>query len=176
MNIQQGDRLIRQDYAIALPPDTMETIIMQLIQATVKGQPRQVTTKYGDRIVMDCLTYDGQEIAVWRNGDDTEILGRRNGERVTLALDAKGKYHLMESLSTELVDPTVKTNGNGNGHELGDSSRKAEIADYIQRLAKLYSYTFKIVKEQMGDSGLPIECVKDISTSVFIATTRHFDL
>lgn len=96
MNIQQGDRLIRQDYAIALPPDTMEIIIMQLVQATVKGQPRQVTTKYGDRIVMDCLTHDGQEIAVWRKGDDTEILGRRNGERVTLALDSKGKYHLFE--------------------------------------------------------------------------------
>jgi hypothetical protein len=154
----------------------MENIIMKLIQAVVKGQPRQVTTKYGARIVMDCLTREGEEIAVWRNSDDTEILLRRDGERVTLAIDSKGKYHLMESLSTGLVDPTVETNAQGNGHLEEDGSRKAEIADYVQRLAKLYSYTFKTVKEQMTDSGLPIECVKDISTSVFIQTTRHFGL
>lgn len=149
---------------------------MKLIEATVKGKPREVATKYGLRTVLNCVTSDGDDVAVWRDAGDLELLGRANGEKVTLALDSKNRFHLMASLSTGLVDPTVETNGNGNGNGNSDSNRKAEIADYINRLAVLYGYTFKKVKEQMSDSGLPIECVKDISTSVFIATTRHFDL
>lgn len=149
---------------------------MKLISATVKGNPRQVTTKYGDRLVADCLIGDGQEVTIWRPSNDAELMGRRDGERLTLAVDSKGKYHLMESLSTGLVEPTVFANGNGHNSENNDGSRKAEIADYINRLVQLYGYTFKKVRLQMSDSGLPIECVKDISTSVFIQTARHFDL
>ncbi|MGL5804588.1 MAG: hypothetical protein ACRC11_03975 [Xenococcaceae cyanobacterium] len=144
---------------------------MKLIQATVKSNPRQVTTKFGDKTVLDCTLADGSVATLWRPADDTEALGRRSGERVTLAIDGKGKYHLMESLSTGLSDPYQKpplTNGN--------TSRSAEIADYTERLAKLYSHTFKTVRNQMSDSGLPIECLKDVTTSLFIQTVRHFDL
>jgi hypothetical protein len=54
---------------------------------------------------MDCRTPDGETVAVWRNAGDREVLGRRPGERVTLGVDSKGKYSLVETASTHLVDP-----------------------------------------------------------------------
>lgn len=149
---------------------------MKLIQATVKGQPRQVQTKYGDRIVMDCLTHEGLEIAVWRNAGDMEIMGRRNGERVTLAIDSKGKYHLMESLSTGLVDPVAEKIGNGHNPENGNGSRALLIRDYVSRLAKLYSHCYRAVTDEFSSSDLEIPQLKDVASCLFIQTIRKFDL
>lgn len=47
---------------------------MKLVQATVLKHPREVTTKYGQRSVLDCLTRDGEQLTVWRRGGDLEVL------------------------------------------------------------------------------------------------------
>ena len=145
---------------------------MKLLNATVKGSPREVTTKYGDRTVLDCITAEGTEATIWRPAGDTEVLGHRNGERVTLAVDSKGKFHLMESLSTGLTELQQQSESNGNG------SRASEIADYAQRLTKLYKYCFKGVLDQFEDAPVQMdtEDVRAIATTVFIQTVRHFDL
>lgn len=148
---------------------------MKLVQATVKGNPRQVTTKYGDRLVADCLIGDGEEVTIWRPAGDVELVGRCNGERVTLAVDSKGKYHLMESLSTGLVDPTDNQT-NGNGHELGSCSKAPEIRDYVSRLAKLYHHCYRVVKDEFSSDGLETPQLKDVASCLFIQTIRKFDL
>ncbi|WLT40672.1 hypothetical protein NON20_26215 (plasmid) [Synechocystis sp. B12] len=38
---------------------------MQLLTATVKSQPRTVTTKYGERSVMDVVLPNGEEQSIW---------------------------------------------------------------------------------------------------------------
>lgn len=138
---------------------------MKLVQATVASSPREVTTKYGDRVVLDCVTHTGEQVTVWRRGGDREVLGRCPNERVTLAVDNKGKYSLIEHAGSRLTT-TEPTN----------NSKAEEIRDYTQRLAKLYSHCFRTVNSEMKDSGLPVEALKDISTSLFIQTTRKFDL
>jgi hypothetical protein len=70
---------------------------MKLIEARVAGQPRIVSTRRGDRSVMDCRTADGQSLTVWRPAGDVELMARANGERVTLAQDSKGKISLVET-------------------------------------------------------------------------------
>lgn len=141
---------------------------MKLIQATVAKAPREVTTKYGARIVLDCVTHTGEQVTIWRNAGDTDVLGRCPNERVTLSLDSKGKYSLIEHAGSGLTatEPTIQPT----------TSKADEIRDYTQRLAKLYSHCFRTVNAEMKDSGLPVENIKDISTTLFIQTARKFDL
>lgn len=147
---------------------------MKLVQATVTSAPREVKTKYGDRVVLDCLTHTGEQITIWRNAGDREVLGRCPNERVTLAVDSKGKYSLIEHAGSRLN--TVSSDAPQQPVAAPETSRADEIRDYTQRLAKLYSHCFKTISIEMKDSGLPVEAVKDVATSIFIQTQRKFNL
>jgi hypothetical protein len=171
---------------------------MKLIQATVKGQPREVNTKYGQRAVMDCLTPDGQEVAIWRNAGDREVLGRRHGERVTLGVDSKGKYSLVETASTHLVDPYAPTTAvadrplptapvavkpvvpavietepeteEGFLHPI----QKREIAGYVMQMADLFSFCLKTVDQRVENSSS--EDRRAIATTLYLSAQKQFGL
>ncbi|WP_036486673.1 hypothetical protein [Myxosarcina sp. GI1] len=138
---------------------------MKLIQATVSKAAKQIPTKYGDRVVLNCLTYTGEEIAVWGNPGDSTLTNRYPNEPVNLAVNEKGKYSVVEQVTTNATLPSPKSD-----------SKAEDIKDYAQRLAKLYSYCFKTAKAELNNSELPIESVKDIATTLFITTQRKFNL
>jgi hypothetical protein len=56
---------------------------MKLLEARVNGTPRQVTTKHGERSVLDVATQTAS-YTIWRPAGDSEVMGRRNGERAHL--------------------------------------------------------------------------------------------
>ena len=56
---------------------------MKLLEARVNGNPRQVSTKFGEKSVMDVVTTENEEITIWRPAGDLEVMGRMNGERVS---------------------------------------------------------------------------------------------
>jgi hypothetical protein len=72
---------------------------MQLIQAIAKSAPRQVNTRYGQKTVIDAVGNNGQEITIWRGGDDRSpaLNSITNGSRIAVGLDSKGKYSLLEA-------------------------------------------------------------------------------
>lgn len=144
---------------------------MKLIEAKVKGQPRNVFTKHGERSVMDCITADGESITVWRPAGDSEVMARANGERVTLSRDSKGKISLVETARNRAEQQWQQP-----AKLAHRSERSADIADYIERLGKLYSYCFKTASEQLAHSELGRPQIKDVSTTLFIQTVKHFDL
>jgi hypothetical protein len=44
---------------------------MKLVQAIALDRPREVTTKYGQRLVIDAMARDtGEKITLWRPSDD----------------------------------------------------------------------------------------------------------
>ncbi|MBD2119288.1 hypothetical protein, partial [Microcystis wesenbergii] len=44
---------------------------MKLISAIALDRPREVSTKYGQRLVIDCMARDtGEKITLWRGADD----------------------------------------------------------------------------------------------------------
>ena len=55
---------------------------MKLLDARVNGVPRHVSTKRGEKAVLDVATSEGN-FTIWRPAGDMEVMGRRNGERVT---------------------------------------------------------------------------------------------
>ena len=71
---------------------------MQLIEAMATDRARRVNTKFGERTVIDAVRRDtGEKVTVWRSGDDVYSQKHviRNA-RLTLTLDSKGKYSLVE--------------------------------------------------------------------------------
>jgi hypothetical protein len=153
---------------------------MKLLDARVNGMPRTVNTKYGEKSVLDVATSEG-EFTIWRNAGDREVLGRRNGERVTISLDSKGKASLVDE--PVAFAPTAPANipFEAQTQQMGFApvpapSRSAEIVDYIQRLGKLYNACLDTAVGMPTQIELESTAVKDIATTLFIQTVRHFDL
>jgi hypothetical protein len=145
---------------------------MKLLDARVNGMPRQVSTKYGEKCVLDVATSEG-EYTIWRPAGDCSVMGRRNGERVAIALDSKGKASLVEHCSTA---PQQAQMGFSAPVETPETTRSAEIADYIQRLGKLYGHCLSTAANMPTSLELDAHSVKDVGTTIFIQTVRHFNL
>jgi hypothetical protein len=119
---------------------------------------------------MDIVTADGQEIAIWRPAGDLEVMGRMNGERVSIAIDSKGKASLVEHASTK---PQAAQSSNVAPEQ---PSRSAEIADYIQRLGKLYGHCLDTAARMPKTVDLDTPQVKDVATTFFLQAVKHFNL
>jgi hypothetical protein len=148
---------------------------MKLLEAKVTSA-RQVNTKHGQKAVLNVVTGTGDEIAIWRPAGDLEVLGRKSGESVSIAIDAKGKASLVEHHS---IVPQVAAQAQPMGfavEPIPETTRSAEIADYIQRLGKLYSYCLNTAANMPTTVELNPPQVKDIATSLFIHTVKHFDI
>jgi hypothetical protein len=158
---------------------------MQLFQARLHGSPRTVSTKYGEKSVADAIDGQGNKHTIWRPVGDLNHL--TNGSVVKLALDSKGKVSLVdEAVSFAPVAPAepvrlpfeaemqLKTQ---MGFTAAPApSRSAEIADYIERLGKLYTHCLTTATNIPTAIELESTAVKDIATTMFIQTVRHFDL
>ena len=167
---------------------------MQLIEAMATDRARRVNTKYGERTVIDAVRRDnGEKVTVWRGGDDEYSQKHviRNA-RLTLTLDNKGKYSLVEdpnlvSLGQPLpespvpVRPLHNTNHvitqdsekpSESEQSLLNPSQKREIAQYIQEMAKLYGFCLT----QSESLGLEGEDRRTVATTLFIQATKHFSL
>jgi hypothetical protein len=167
---------------------------MQLIEAMATDRARRVTTKYGERTVIDCVRRDnGEKVTVWRGGDDEYSQKHviRNA-RLTLTLDNKGKYSLVEdpnlvSLGQPLpeipvpVRPLHNTNHvtaqnsekpSDSDQSLLNPSQKREIANYVAEMAKLYGFCLTQA-ESLGVEG---EDRRAVATTLFIGAQKKFGL
>jgi hypothetical protein len=163
---------------------------MKLISAIALDRPREVTTKYGQRLVIDCMARDtGEKITLWRGVDDD--YSRRyviKNSPLTVGVDSKGKFNLIEDPAlTNLGQPLpaepvpVKPVHTYN-HKIDNSSdsdqsslspnQKREIASYIQEMGKLYGFCL----QQAENLNLEGEDRRCVATSLFIQATKHFNL
>lgn len=148
---------------------------MKLVAAKVAGQPRIVNTRYGDKSVIDCRTAEGKTVAIWRPAGDPEVMNRANGERVTIAIDSNGKASLVETAESRAAEArqmgfTVEPEPES------DSSQDDEASNYIKSMAKLYANCYREACAHLVDSDLSPSDIKDVSTTLFIQTTRHLGL
>ncbi|CCI27811.1 hypothetical protein [Microcystis aeruginosa] len=174
---------------------------MQLIEAICIESPREVTTKYGQRLVIDAIDRTtGEKITLWRPA--TDDYSRRyviKNSPLTVGVDSKGKYSLIEdpalvSLGQPLPESPVPVkpvsrylasnnppipNYSQNSEKPNDSdqsllkpSQKREIAQYIQDMAKLYGFCLTQA-ESLGVEG---EDKRAIATTLFISAQKKFAL
>jgi hypothetical protein len=167
---------------------------MQLIEALATDRARRVNTKYGERTVIDAIRRDnGEKVTVWRGGDDEYSQKHviRNA-RLTLTLDSKGKYNLVEdpnlanlgqplpvepvpvrplhSCNHVIEKPSEKPSQNDQSSL--SPNQKREIASYIQDMAKLYGFCLTQA-ESLGVEG---EDKRAIATTLFIGAQKKFGL
>ena len=166
--------------------------MVQLIEALATDRARRVNTKYGERTVIDAVRRDnGEKVTVWRGGDDEYSQKHviRNA-RLTLTLDNKGKYSLVEDpnlvslgqpLPTEPVpvkpvyDHKIAQNSEKTSYSDQSSlspNQKKEIAQYIQDMAKLYGFCLT----QAESLGAIDEDRRAIATTLFISAQKKFAL
>jgi hypothetical protein len=165
---------------------------MQLIQAKISGQPRTVSTKHGDRSVVDARAANGENLTIWRPANDPAVMRLANGERVQLAIDAKGKVSLVETAfdRAEANSPTVsgqtipsrpmgfqpvtapfesetklRQQLAAAAPQPQSESRSAEISDYIAKLGKLYDHCLTTAQGS-----------EPVALAIFQQSIEHFAL
>lgn len=163
---------------------------MQLIEAIAQSPARRVNTKFGERTVIDAIRRDtGEKVTVWRSGDDVYSQKHviRNA-RLTLTLDNKGKYSLVEdpnlvNLGQPLPVETVPVKPlHSYNHKIEQSSeseqsflnpsQKREIANYVAEMAKLYGFCLT----QSESLGLEGEDRRTVATTLYLSAQKKFSL
>lgn len=162
---------------------------MQLIEAMATDRARRVNTKYGERTVIDAVRRDnGEKVTVWRGGDDDYSQKHViKNARLTLTLDNKGKYSLVEDpnlvnlgqplpVETVPVKPVYDHKITQNSEKTSDSElspdKKREIASYIQEMAKLYGFCL----QQAENLGAIDEDRRAIATTLYLSAQKKFAL
>jgi hypothetical protein len=159
---------------------------MHLIQAIAQARPRKVATKYGERTVIDAIRPDtGEKVTIWRGGDDeySQRFVTRNSP-ITLTLDSKGKYNLVENPSIaglgqpapipqqpipDSQSPTKK----GTDTTLSPT-QKREIATYVGDMADLFNFCLKTVEQRIEN--IDADDRRAIATTLYLSTQKQFGL
>ena len=152
---------------------------MKLITGIVNSYGRNVTTKYGDRSVVDVLI-NGQKEAVWGSSNCHDIVGRHPGERITLGQDSKGKLHIIEHAGSNLADPTnsYPTAPLPSTPKVAiapptQPSKDMDINCLIERHASIMAKCVREIKGQLGD--VSEETIQKYATSLYIQISRQLE-
>ena len=171
---------------------------MKLISAIALDRPREVSTKYGQRLVIDAMARDtGEKITLWRGVDDD--YSRRyiiKNSPITVGIDSKGKHCLIENealtnlekplpvepvpvkpVSRHLASnnppiPNYSEKPNESEQSLLSPNQKKEIAQYIQEMAKLYGFCLT----QADSLGVIGEDRRAIATTLYLSAQKKFAL
>lgn len=162
--------------------------MVQLIEAIAQSPARRVNTKYGERTVIDAIRRDnGEKVTIWRGGDDDYSQKHViKNARLTLTLDNKGKYSLVEdpnlvSLGQPLPDSPVPVRPvfdhkiekpNDTDQSLLSPNQKREIANYISQMKDLYGFCLTQA-ESLGVEG---EDKRAIATTLYLSAQKKFAL
>lgn len=155
---------------------------MRLIPAIALDRPREVSTKYGQRLVIDCMARDtGERITLWRGIDDS--YSRKyiiKNSPVTIGIDSKGKHSLIENEAlTNLGKPLPETVPVKPLHSYTtppqsdpnfSPEKKAEMAEYVANLASLYQHC----QDKAENIALTPDDARAIATTLFIQTVKKF--
>ena len=162
---------------------------MKLISAIALDRPREVTTKYGQRLVIDCMARDtGEKITLWRSADDE--YSKKFVVRdmpITVGLDGKGRYSLIENPdhlklgqpvpvrplhNTNHVIAQTSEKSSESDQSLLNPSQKREIANYISQMKDLYGFCLT----QADSLGVDGEDKRAIATTLYLSAQKKFSL
>jgi len=141
---------------------------MKLTTAIISSSPREVATKFGQRTVIDAVRTDTSEkIAIWRPPNDRYVSKLGKDDRVSIAINEKGKITLVEEESPASFAPPPLPE-----RSLTLSlSKKKEIASYITQMKDLYNFCL----QQADSLGAINEDRRAIATTLFISAQKKFN-
>lgn len=149
---------------------------MQLLAATVSKAPRQVKTKYGDRLVCDVKLSDGTDSTIWSPVGYAPVEYLEQGQAVTVSRDSKGKVHIIENHLTHpgMVAPPIDQGTKLAGQHGLTTEQKREIAQYVTQQRDLLAFCLDqaatIPQAQTDDS------VQKLGVTLYLSAQRKFGL
>ena len=145
---------------------------MKLLTATLTEQPREVTTKYGPRIVADVTLDNGEKVTLWQP-QNSQLIHYGYGYRLTLTVDSKGKYHWVENANEPKQETAIANNPEPTPKSELSNAQKREIAEFITQQTKLFSFCYA---QTALIENLPNEDRRAVATTLFLQATKHFNL
>ncbi len=135
--------------------------------ATITGQARIIKTAGGDRSLIYAQVANGDKHAIYRAAGDPEITGLKDGQQVEISIGTTGHADLVTrpQMGFSIVPAPP-----------AESQRSIDIKNYIKHLGKIYGDCYTTASEQLESTGLDKPEIKDVATSLFIQTTRHFNI
>lgn len=150
---------------------------MQLLAATVSKAPRQVKTKYGDRLVCDVKLPDGTETAIWGPVNYAPLEYLERGQAVTVSRDSKGKVSIVENHLThpDMIAPDIDqpTPTAANPHSLDPETKKA-IAQYVTQQKDLLQFCWQQAETIEGPQTEDV--VQKLAVTLYLSAQRKFSL
>lgn len=141
---------------------------MKVITAIATTAARSVTTKYGDRQVLDAIGTNGEKYTVWRPANDPAIQAISPNQQINLALDSKGKVSLLET------EPAVTNSTKPAAISEGMTpEQKTAIASYVTEQARLFGFC---LKQAQAIEGINPEDVRPTATTLYLQAVKHFSL
>jgi hypothetical protein len=144
---------------------------MKLLTATLTKPARQVTTKYGNRTVADCIDENGNTQTIWRPENDPTLTGLAVNSRLTLSVDGKGKINLVENIPQAIATP--KTDNKASYQGMNNETKK-QVASYVTEMANLFNFCLKQV--DMTVENISSEDRRAIATTMFISCQKKYGL
>jgi|694.fasta_scaffold46040_8 hypothetical protein len=143
---------------------------MQLLTAKVKSNPRNVTTKHGERSVMDVILPDGTETAIWGPANFQAIHTCSQGQTIQLTKDAKNKLHIRENETA--IAPKIESNQ--TQYQGMSNETKKQVASYITEMSNLFNFCLKQVDNTVEN--ITPDDRRAIATSLFISAQKKYSL
>jgi hypothetical protein len=149
---------------------------MQLMNAKIIGQLRTVNSKHGEKSVINCLGSNGESHTIWRPARDPQVMRLTDGERVQVGINSSGKVSLVETAYSRAEEQAQPRPMGFTVPMEPKPSKRVEVDDYIDRLGNLYSRCYQAASSNSSDTPLQPAEVKDVATTLFIQTTRRFNI
>ena len=146
---------------------------MKVITAIATTAARSVTTKFGDRQVLDAIGTNGEKYTVWRPANDTAIRAINPNQQISLALDSKGKVSLLETEPENKAIAQSPKQETKTDYSLSKSDKKA-IASYIEQQKDLLAFCWQQAATIPGHESE--EITEKLAVTLYLSAQRKFNL
>jgi len=134
-----------------------------LINAVCKFPPKQVSTRFGQKINAVFVLDNGEEHTAWALPSDGSLALVAKGQKVQF-IKENDKLKLVD-----LADKPAEFEDNSDSITLEDAAVfEANVSKYI----KLYAYCLEQVKENINKELLDTDSIRSIATSIFIQAMK----
>jgi hypothetical protein len=140
--------------------------------ATITKSPQTIGSGAGRQTVLYVEIPSGDRYSILRNVGDPEVMGFQEGDLVEISIDETNRADLVpkKQMGFTIVPPPVPTTSPTK------SARSLQIKQYVVGLGKVYGHCYITATNQLKDTGLAQPEVKDVATTLFIQTVRHFNI
>lgn len=141
---------------------------MQLLEAIVQSTAQPKTTRFGDRVVVDCLI-NGEKKGIWGNPGDATLTNLKPGQRISVIPD-KNSFKVVETNTQPQSTMHLVTS------QPQPQSEQLDINAYIDAQADILHKCIVAISDRIyADGGTASEdTIQKYATTLYIQVSKKF--